>query len=162
MELTGQQRRFLEGVHFAVAATLTADGRPHQTVVWYQLEGDQVLVSTPRDSLKHKHLQRDPRLSLCIEQAYRYITLSGPVTLTEDSTSARADYDRLGKRYRSTFNPLLMLGFMGRALVGKLRARLKPPTAAAPAPANRMQDLLSRERVTVRMRIDKVQSSGFE
>lgn len=160
MELTAQQRRFLNGVHFAIAATLTAEGQPHQTVVWYQLEGDQVLVSTPRGSLKHKHLQRDARLSLCIEQAYRYVTLAGPVTLVEDAAQARADYDQLGKRYRSTFNPLLMLGFMGRALAGQVRARLKP--AAAPPPANRMQDLLSRERVTVRMQIEKVQSSGFE
>jgi len=160
MELTTQQRSFLNGVHFAVAATLTAEGRPHQTVVWYQLEGDQVLVSTPRDSLKHKHLRRDPRLSLCIEQAYRYVTLAGSVTLEEDPAAARADYERLGKRYRRTFNPLLIVGFMGRAFVSRVRARLQP--AAAPARANRMQDLLARERVTVRMQIEKIQSSGFD
>ena len=67
MTLTEKQRAFLEAPRFAVAATISTDGLPHQTVVWYALDGnDELVVSTPRGSLKHRHLLRDPRLSLCV------------------------------------------------------------------------------------------------
>ena len=67
MALTEEQRAFLEAPRFAVAATISADGLPHQTVVWYALDGnDELVLSTPRGSLKHRHLLRDPRLSLSL------------------------------------------------------------------------------------------------
>jgi hypothetical protein len=84
MQLTTSQRSFLAGVHFAVVSTISADGLPHQTVMWYMLEGDGLLLSTPRENLN------------------------------EEPISARADYERLGKRYRRTFNPFIILGFMLR------------------------------------------------
>ena len=75
MALTEEQRAFLEAPRFAVAATISTDGLPHQTVVWYALDGDEELVlSTPRGSLKHRHLLRDPRLSVCVEEGFRYVT----------------------------------------------------------------------------------------
>jgi len=140
MQLTDRQREFLGEVHFAVVSTLAADGMPHQTVMWYMLDGDQLLLSTPRNSLKHKHLKRDPRISVCVEKAYTYLTLTGTVTLDENPSTARADYQRLGQRYRNTFN----------------FSSLPPRDGGGPVP-----DLLSRERVTLHMTIDKVQRSGL-
>jgi predicted pyridoxine 5'-phosphate oxidase superfamily flavin-nucleotide-binding protein len=46
--LTEEQRAFLEAPRFAVAATISADGLPHQTVVWYALDGDEEMVSARR------------------------------------------------------------------------------------------------------------------
>ncbi len=140
MQLTDKQRAFLNEVHFAVVSTIASDGMPHQTVMWYMLDGDQLLLSTPRDSLKHKHLKRDPRLSVCVEKAYVYVTLSGTVTLDENPVTARADYQRLGQRYMRTFDL----------------------TAPPPRGGGRLPDLLARERVTLHMRIDKVQSNGLD
>jgi len=137
MVLTDEQREFLDEVHFAVVATIASDGMPHQTVMWYELDGDQVLLNTPRDSLKHRHLKRDPRISVCVEKAYTYATLKGTATLDEEPVTARADYQRLGQRYKST-------------------------RGAAPPPArdgSKSSDLLSRERVTIHMRIEKVVSN---
>ncbi|GAB4539327.1 MAG: PPOX class F420-dependent oxidoreductase [Anaerolineae bacterium] len=136
MVLTEQQREFLNEVHFAVVATIASDGMPHQTVMWYEMDGDEVLLNTPYDSLKHRHLKRDPRISVCVEKAYIYVTLKGTVTLDEDPARARADYQRLGRRYQDT-----------------LTAAPPPPSGSATS------DLLSRERVTIRMRIDKVISN---
>ena len=96
MQLTNSQRSFLSRVHFAVVSTITADGMPHQTVMWYMLDGDQLLLSTPFDSLKHKHLKRDNRISVCVEKGYAYVTLTGKVTLNEEPVSARKEYDILG------------------------------------------------------------------
>lgn len=140
MQLTDRQRAFLSEVHFAVVATIAPDGMPHQTVMWYMLEDDRLLLSTPRNSLKHRHLKRDPRLSVCVEKAYTYLTLTGTVTLDENPSTARADYLRLGQRYRNTFD------------VGSP----SPRGGGGPVP-----DLLSRERVTLHLTIDKVQSNGL-
>ena len=83
------------------------------------------------------------------------------MTLNEEPVSARADYDRLGKRYRGTFNPFMILGFMLRGLTSRLKRRL----SGAPEPqadTNRMQDMLSRERVTLHLTIDKVHSNSLD
>lgn len=137
MVLTDQQREFLSEVHFAVVATIASDGMPHQTVMWYELDGDGVLLNTPYDSLKHRHLKRDPRISVCVEKAYTYVTLKGTARLDEDPVRARADYQRLGRRYHGT-----------------LEATPPPPRSGSAT-----SDLLSRERVTIHVRIDKVVSN---
>lgn len=107
MELSHPVCEFLDGVHFAVVATIGADGLPHQTVMWYERQGNDLVLSTPRGSLKDKHLRRDPRISVCIEQGYRYLTLVGQVTMINDPEQAAADYARLGARYRDTFGAFL-------------------------------------------------------
>ena len=142
MALDDEQRAFLEEPRFAVAATISRDGAPHQTVVWYALEGDEAIVSTPRGSVKHEHLLRDPRLSLCVEDGFRYVTVSGRVTLEEEPGTARELYGRMGERYR---------GAPAGGPAGDRPPRLDPRTAA----------LLSRERVTLRLSIDRVLSNGF-
>lgn len=161
MQITSRQRAFLSGVHFAVVSTIASDGRPHQTVMWYMLEGDRLLLSTPRDSLKHKHIKQDNRISVCVEKGYTYVTLTGRVTLEEEPVSARADYDRLGRRYRSTFNPFMILGFMVRGLISNLRGRLND-SSTSQTDNNRMQNLLSRDRVTLHMQIEKVHSNSLD
>lgn len=161
MKLTPNQQKFLSKVHFAVVSTLASNGMPHQTVMWYMLNGDELLLSTPHNSLKHKHLKKDNRISICIEKGYEYVTITGKVRLNEEPISARADYDKLGKRYRGTFNPLMILRFILRDVLKRLKP--KPTTASAPqADTNRMQDMLSRERVTLHVEIEKVHSNSLD
>ncbi len=160
MQLTPSQRSFLSKVHFAVVSTIASDGMPHQTVMWYMLDGDQLLLSTPFDSLKHKHLKRDNRISVCVEKGYAYVTLTGKVSLNEESVSARKDYDILGKRYRGTFNPFMILGFMFRGAITSIKRKLNGE--APQKDTNRMQDMLTRERVTLHMQIEKVHSNSLD
>ena len=161
MSLSPAQRSFLSGVHFAIVSTIASDGTPHQTVMWYMLQDDKLLLSTPRGSLKHKHLKRDNRISVCVEKGYTYVTLTGRVMLDENPASAGGDYERLGKRYRATFNPLMILGFILRGSVAKIKRRLKGETSPR-TDTNRMQDLLTRERVTLHMEIEKVHSNSLD
>lgn len=141
MQLNEAQRAFLEEVHFAVVATIDPDGLPHQTVMWYMVNGDELLLNTPFDSLKHRHLKQDNRLSVCVESGYRYITLSGAVALNEDAATARADYQRLGQRYAGTM-------------------ALRMEQSAGMTMSKQMQDMLTRERVTLHLKIAKVQANG--
>jgi PPOX class probable F420-dependent enzyme len=132
-------RAFLSEVHFAVAATIRADGRPHQTVMWYALQDDgTILLNTPFDSLKHRHLKRDPRLSICVEDKYRYLTLQGTAVLNEDPEEAGQDYARLGRRYSQTFGE-------------------RPSAAPQSRPA-----ILDRPRVSLIMTIESIVSNRFK
>jgi hypothetical protein len=42
---------------------------------------------------------RDRRVSLCVEDEYRYVTLAGEVTMFEDQVTAQADIKALAVRY---------------------------------------------------------------
>ncbi len=97
MELTQAVRDFLNEQRFGIAATIGKDGVPQQTVVWFELQGVEVLMNTARGRVKDLNLRRDPRMSLCVEDGYRYVTLRGRVTI--DEANAQRDIERLIARY---------------------------------------------------------------
>ncbi|MBF6589385.1 MAG: PPOX class F420-dependent oxidoreductase, partial [Ktedonobacterales bacterium] len=77
MRIPEHVRRFLDEPRFAVLATLSPDGTPQQTVIWYELDGDEIVMNTAEGRIKSGNLRRDPRISLCVEDGYRYVTLTG-------------------------------------------------------------------------------------
>jgi PPOX class probable F420-dependent enzyme len=97
--LTSEIRAFLEEPHFGVLATVGRDGLPQQTVIWYELLGDEIIMNTKRGRSKDSNLQRDPRVSLCVVDGYRAVTLVGRVTLDDDQETAHRDIKRLAIRY---------------------------------------------------------------
>lgn len=101
MELSSDVRAFLDEPRFGVLATINADGSPQQTVMWYQVRGDTVMMNTKRGRKKDRNLLRDGRASLCIEDGQRYVTLDGAITMIEDQEIAQADIAALARRYES-------------------------------------------------------------
>lgn len=99
MEIAPVVRRFLEAPRFAVLATVNPDGLPHQSVMWYELQGDVVMMNTLRGRVKDANLRRDPRVSLCVEDGYRFVTIYGRAELIEDEEIAQADIAHLAVRY---------------------------------------------------------------
>ena len=98
--LTDEVRRFLEqGPRFAVVATINDDASPQQTVVWYALRGDEVMMNTARGRVKDRNLRRDSRVSIAIEGGYRFVTIRGTARLVDDQTIAQADIRALAVRY---------------------------------------------------------------
>jgi PPOX class probable F420-dependent enzyme len=85
--------------HFGVLATIGGDGLPQQTVVWYELQGDEIMMNTRRGRAKDRNMLRDPRVSLCVLDGYRAVTLVGRVTLDDDQDTAHRDIMRLAIRY---------------------------------------------------------------
>ena len=98
-ELSPQVRAFLQEPRFAVLATLNPDGTPQQTVIWYELRGDEIVMNTARGRLKERNLRRDPRLSLCLEDGYRYVSIRGTASLLDDQPAAQEDIRRLAILY---------------------------------------------------------------
>lgn len=98
--LDEKARAFLEEVRFAVVCTLREDGTPHQTVLWYELQGDRIMMNTAVGRVKEKNLERDPRISFCVEDGYKYVTIAGQATLDYDQERAQADIRSLAIRYQ--------------------------------------------------------------
>lgn len=51
----------------AVFGTIGRDGAPHQAPVWFEWRDGAVLIPTQRGSQKWRNIERDPRVSVCIE-----------------------------------------------------------------------------------------------
>ncbi|HEX8982038.1 MAG TPA: PPOX class F420-dependent oxidoreductase [Ktedonobacterales bacterium] len=92
-------RAFLEEKRFAVLATINEDGLPHQTVMWYELRGDHIMMNTKVSRVKHNNLSRDSRISICVEDGYRFVTISGVAQLNDDQAVGQADIHALAVRY---------------------------------------------------------------
>lgn len=99
MELSGLIRGFLQPARFAVLSTINVDGTPQQTVVWYDLDGDEILMNSAYGRRKDRNLRHDPRASFCVEDGYTYVTINGSVSLIDDQAIAQRDIERLAIRY---------------------------------------------------------------
>jgi PPOX class probable F420-dependent enzyme len=101
MALTAAQRQFLEGRHFSVLGTITRSGAPHLTVMWYLLDGDEIVFNTKAGRAKESNLARDPRVSLLVydDSGYRYLRIDGRVRIIADPEIAHRDIARLAVRY---------------------------------------------------------------
>ena len=99
MPLSDAVRSFLAEQRFAVLATIGADSVPRQTVMWYELRGDTIVMNTAAGRLKDTLLRRDPRASVCVEDGYRYVTIAGTIQIVDDPATAQEDIRRLAVRY---------------------------------------------------------------
>jgi len=100
VELSEKARAFLREKRFAVLATLNRDGTPQLTTMWYLLQDDgTILMNTRAGRLKERNMRRDPRISLCFEDGYNYLTIKGRVEMIDDPQISQRDIYRLSARY---------------------------------------------------------------
>lgn len=101
--MTDEVRTWLtDELRFPVMATIRSDGFPSQSVVWFDLDPerkDTIVLNTKAGRVKHRHLQRDPRVSLCFEDDYRYLTLEGRVELDDEPVRGLQVIQDLARRY---------------------------------------------------------------
>jgi PPOX class probable F420-dependent enzyme len=98
--LNEQQRRFLEQPFVGEVTTLRPDGSPHTTVVWVDVDDDEVIFNTAVGRAKERYLRKDTRVSLMVvdpEDPYRWVSVSGKAELTTEG--ADAEIDKLAKKY---------------------------------------------------------------
>ncbi len=134
MLIPEEVRAFLEQPRFAVMATIHASGAPQLTVMWYALlpDEDVVVLNATRGLVKERNLRRDPRMSLCIEDGMRYVTLEGRAELIED----RARQER-------EVNELIAPRYIGQRLGSQ-----------------RWQVIQGSDRIGIRMHLEKVHARG--
>lgn len=99
--LSNAQRAFLAEKHFAVVGTVNPDGSPHLAVMWYLLDGDDIVVNSAQGRVKDRNLARDPRMSVMVADAYRWVRVTGRARIEHDQAISHADIRRLAVRYGS-------------------------------------------------------------
>lgn len=98
-ELSPAQRAFLQEKRFAVVGTRNPDGSPHLAVMWYLLDGDDIVVNSAQGRIKDRNLAVDPRMSVLVPDGYRWIRVDGLAAIEHDQEIAQADIRRLASRY---------------------------------------------------------------
>lgn len=99
MQFSDEIQQFLEQPNYAVLATINADGTPQLTVLWFELQGDEIMMNTAAGRLKDRNLRRDPRAAVCVTADGYGVTFKGTVELIDDQEIAQADIHRLAVRY---------------------------------------------------------------
>lgn len=97
----------LERPRPAITAVVRADGRPHATPVWVDLDGEQIIFTTWHEGLKAKALRRDPRICLCMDDdnpPFAFVTIEGVATIPEDLADLKHWARRIGGRYMGKDN----------------------------------------------------------
>jgi PPOX class probable F420-dependent enzyme len=81
-----QIETFLQMPRHAIVGTNPIDGPPQLSPVWYVYEEGHLYISVTLDCIKHRNLQRDPRISVCIDGCYpdfRTVIIYGTAELVE-------------------------------------------------------------------------------
>lgn len=102
--LSDPVRAFLADIHFATIATIDPDGAPRQAVIWFTLEGDELVINSAVGRRWPANLERDPRLSMSVTDrldGYRWIGMTGVVTVVRDQPTAQADIAGMARRYHA-------------------------------------------------------------
>lgn len=104
-----RQLRFLERPRIGRLGTVRKDGTAHIAPIWFRFDGGAFLVLTERGSQKHKNVERDARVDLCIDDErppYHTVLVRGRAAVEEapgrEWREALAIFylgDDAGKRY---------------------------------------------------------------
>jgi hypothetical protein len=82
--LTAEQRIFLHDHVVGALATRSTRGRVHQSLVYYSLDGDELLISTEGKRRKALDVEDSGWASLCVmghERPFPSLTVSGAATI---------------------------------------------------------------------------------
>jgi PPOX class probable F420-dependent enzyme len=63
-------------------ATVMSDGSPQVTPVWFNREGDYILINTAEGRIKDRNMKKRPRVAITIQDPkdpYRYLGIRGEV-----------------------------------------------------------------------------------
>ncbi len=88
-------------LRFATIATTAADGSPHQAVAWYRFDGETLVLNSAAGRAWPANLRRDPRISVAIEDGYRWLAIRGRVNIVDDQPISQADIAAMARRYHA-------------------------------------------------------------
>ena len=135
IKLSEQQLAFLSETRFGVLATVNADGSPQQTVMWYlPVDNRTILMNTKKRRVKDKNLERDPRVSLLVEDGQRYVAVRGRISVDDDAARGQETMRTITTRYEG-----------------------------AETAARQMDELYSKQhRITLTLDIESIDTHGFD
>jgi len=97
---------FLKAPRHAIVGTNVVDGPPHLSPVWYLFENGRFYISIATETAKYRNLQRDPRISICIDGCYpdyRTVMVEGVGQLLPQGDPLQAEMRwRIIRQYHET------------------------------------------------------------
>ena len=109
-EMTPEIREFLAAARWpGVLSTLKPDGAPRTSAVWFALEGDAIIISTPSSRPKARNARNDARVSFIVDtrdRPYRGVAIEGTAEVIEDP--ARQSMRAIAERYLGPMLPAEM------------------------------------------------------
>ena len=127
-------RRHLEKFPAGVVAVIRPNGRPHQTVAYYAVDGDAILISTESKRLKARAASETGWASICVvgsAKPYPAATLEGPATIVTER-----------------------IGPITAAIVGRV-------TESDPPAPQSDEELAAVDRVILRIDVERVYSATY-
>jgi PPOX class probable F420-dependent enzyme len=93
-------KKIMQDKAYGHVVTVSPDGKPQVTMVWMDVDGDEVLFNTAEGRLKPRNLRRDPRVIISVQDRndpQAHMVLHGKATVTE--AGADPHIDKLAKRF---------------------------------------------------------------
>ena len=93
-------KKVLEDKAYGHVTTFNAKGNPEVTMVWMDVEGDEVLFNTADGRRKPDNIRRDPRVIVSVQDRNNpqsYAVIHGKARVTD--ANADAHIDKLAKRF---------------------------------------------------------------
>src|SRR5215472_10952761 len=86
---------------FAQLATIMPDGSPQVSPVWFEYDGQHIIINSAKGRVKDRNMRRDPRVGLDIldpDNPYRHVSIRGRVVeITEEGADDLIN--KLAKKY---------------------------------------------------------------
>jgi PPOX class probable F420-dependent enzyme len=100
---SARHRQFLtEGTRTAKIATVRADGRAHVAPVWFVVDGEDIIFTTGKMSVKGRNFTRDSRVAICVDDEtppFPMVVIEGEAALSEDPEALLQWATRIAARY---------------------------------------------------------------
>jgi PPOX class probable F420-dependent enzyme len=125
----------------AALSTLLRDGRPQTQPVWFDFDGQRVLINTMRGFCKERNMRRDPRVTLLLVapgERVHWVEVRGRVRLVAEG--AGEHLDRLARRYTGADR------YFGPVVPAHLAAR-EVPVIGVIAPERVVTDIVANARM---------------
>ena len=98
-------RAFLtDDLHFASISSIDPNGSPRPAVVWYLVDGDELVLNSRVGRRWPTNLLRDPRVSVSVldgVDGYRWVGFVGDARAVTNQATAQADIARMARRYHA-------------------------------------------------------------
>ncbi len=100
IKLPDSVKKILQDKAYGHVITFGAGGKPQVTMVWVDVDGDEVVFNTAEGRLKPKNLRSDPRVIISVQDRndqQSYMVFHGKASITE--AGADPHIDKLAKRF---------------------------------------------------------------
>jgi PPOX class probable F420-dependent enzyme len=99
-----EYHQFMMGkAHTGKLATVREDGRPHIAPIWFHMDGEVIVFMTGENTVKGRNIQRDPRVSLCVDDEkppFAFAIIEGTIEIAHPTPAEFLDWStRIAGRY---------------------------------------------------------------